>query len=123
MSEEAVGKGGRKTPTRLTPDPFVKGEVKDTSKDPVGGATGGGKISGYGGEGLQGPVPDRPQNPLARLASRQAQLRNKAEARGSEVSGDAVSSRGFEAVDRADGGRRAGSEGGLVSERAYGDGR
>jgi hypothetical protein len=74
-----VGKGGRKTPTRLTPDAFVKGQVKDTSKDPVGGATGGGKSSGVGAEGLQGPVPDRAQNPLARLASRQAELRNKAE--------------------------------------------
>ncbi len=80
VSDTAVGKGGRKTPTRLTPDAFVKGEVKDTSKDPVGGATGGGKMSGYGGEGLQGPVPDRPQNPLAKLAARQTELRNKAEA-------------------------------------------
>lgn len=79
VGDTAVGKGGRKTPTRLTPDAFVKGEVKDTSKDPVGGATGGGKTSGYGGEGLQGPVPDRAQNPLVRLANRQAALRNKAE--------------------------------------------
>jgi hypothetical protein len=79
VSGEAVGKGGRKTPSRLTPDAFVKGRVKDTSKDPVGGATGGGKESGVGGEGLQGPVPERARATLARLADRQASLRNRAE--------------------------------------------
>ena len=57
VGDEAVGKGGRKTPSRLTPDAFVKGQIKDHSKDPVGGATGGGKESGEGGEGLQGPAP------------------------------------------------------------------
>lgn len=79
VGEEAVGKGGRKTPSRLTPDAFVKGQVKDTSKDPQGGATGGGKQSGVGGAGLQGPVPERPEQTLARLAGKQAELRNKAE--------------------------------------------
>jgi hypothetical protein len=80
VSDTAVGKGGRKTPSRLTPDAYVKGQVKDTSKDPVGGATGGGKQSGQGGEGLRGPVPNRPEQELARLATKQAALRNKAEA-------------------------------------------
>jgi hypothetical protein len=79
VGDEAVGKGGRKTPSRLTPDPFMKGQVKDTSKDPVGGATGGGKESGQGGEGLEGPVPNRPDRELERLANKQATLRNKAE--------------------------------------------
>jgi hypothetical protein len=81
VADSAVGKGGRKTPSRLGNDAFVKGEVKDTSKDPVGGATGGGKESGQGGEGLQGPVPkNRDKNKeLQRLAEKQAELRNKAE--------------------------------------------
>jgi hypothetical protein len=79
VGDTAKGKGGRKTPSRLTPDPFVKGQVKDYSKDPTGGASGGGKESGQGGEGLHGPVPNRPHRELARLAERQAQLRNKAE--------------------------------------------
>ncbi|HLN32120.1 MAG TPA: hypothetical protein VK395_30595 [Gemmataceae bacterium] len=79
VSDTAVGKGGRKTPSRLTPDAHVKGQVKDVSKDPVGGATGGGKESGQGGEGLHGPVPNRPERQLQRLADKQAQLRNKAE--------------------------------------------
>jgi hypothetical protein len=79
VADTAVGKGGRKTPSRLTPDPYVKGEVKDVSKDPVGGATGGGKQSGQGGEGLEGPVPPQPQKVLPRLTAKQAELRNKAE--------------------------------------------
>ncbi|MGO9465274.1 MAG: hypothetical protein ACLQVF_14115 [Isosphaeraceae bacterium] len=79
VGDTAVGKGGRKTPSRLTPDPFVKGQVKDYSKDPTGGASGGGKESGQGGEGLHGPVPNRPHRDLGRLAEKQAQLRNKAE--------------------------------------------
>ncbi len=80
VSDTAVGKGGRKTPSRLTPEPFQKGEIKDKSKDPVGGATGGGKQSGQGGQGLQGPVPNRPKDNLQRLTKKQAELRNKAEA-------------------------------------------
>ncbi len=80
VGDEAVGKGGRKTPSRLTPDPYMKGQIKDHSTDPTGGATGGGKESGEGGEGLEGPAPgardDRERN---RLAGKQAALRNKAE--------------------------------------------
>ena len=41
VGDNAVGKGGRNTPTRLDPTPFQQGQVNDTSKDPVGGATGG----------------------------------------------------------------------------------
>jgi hypothetical protein len=80
VGDEAVGKGGRNTPTRLTPDPYVKGQIKDHSKDPTGGATGGGKESGEGGEGLEGPAPGfRGPRDANRLAGKQAELRNKAE--------------------------------------------
>jgi hypothetical protein len=79
VGDSATGKGGRKTPSRLTPEPHMKGQVKDSSKDPTGGATGGGKESGQGGQGLHGPVPDRPERQLERLAGKQAELRNKAE--------------------------------------------
>jgi hypothetical protein len=80
VGDEAVGKGGRKTPSRLTPDPFVKGQIKDHSKQSPGGATGGGKESGKGGEGLEGPQAKNPGPRNAeRLAGRQAALRNKAE--------------------------------------------
>ncbi len=80
VGDEAVGKGGRKTPSRLTPDPYVKGQVKDHSKDPTGGATGGGKESGQGGEGLEGPAPNpRSMADMQRLAGKQSALRNKAE--------------------------------------------
>ncbi len=80
VSDTAVGKGGRKTPTRLSSDAYQKGQVKDVSKDPTGGATGGGKESGAGGEGLEGPVPPQKQRELDRMAQRQADLRNRAEA-------------------------------------------
>ena len=80
VGDEAVGKGGRKTPSRLTPDPYVKGQIKDHSKDSPGGATGGGKESGKGGEGLEGPGRRSPgQRDAERLAAKQATLRNKAE--------------------------------------------
>lgn len=73
------GKGGRRTPTRLTPEAFQKGQVKDTSSTPPGGATGGGKTGGASGEGLEGPVPPDIELKLKGLALKQAQLRNKAE--------------------------------------------
>ncbi|MDR2438368.1 MAG: hypothetical protein LBE12_03210 [Planctomycetaceae bacterium] len=80
VGEEAVGKGGRNTPTRLTPDPYMKGQIKDHSRDAVGGATGGGKEAGETGEGLEGPQArnrgDRERN---RLPGKQADLRNRAE--------------------------------------------
>ncbi len=79
VGEEAVGKGGRKTPSRLTPDPFEAGQIKDSSTDPVGGSTGGGKESGQGGEGLEGPIPPPLKRELGRLAGQQATLRNRAE--------------------------------------------
>jgi|GEM_PF-247803 len=80
VGDEAVGKGGRRTPSRLTPDPNVAGAIKDRDRQAAGGATGGGKESGQGGEGLEGPVPRSPgQRDLQRLAGRQAELRNKAE--------------------------------------------
>ncbi|MDY6914452.1 MAG: hypothetical protein SVT52_08370 [Planctomycetota bacterium] len=79
VEDKAVGKGGRRTPTRLTPEPFSRGQVKDFSKEPPGGATGGGKISGAGAEGLEGPLPPPLARELKRLAGQQAVLVNRAE--------------------------------------------
>ncbi len=79
VEDKAVGKGGRETPTRLGEEPYQKGQVKDTSTEPAGGATGGGKTSGAGGEGLEGPVPPPMQQELDRLAGKQAALVNRAE--------------------------------------------
>jgi len=79
VEDKASGKGGRRTPTRLTPDPFESGVVDDQSQDSGGGATGGGKISGGGGEGLEGPVPPEVKQQMDALAGRQADLRNRAE--------------------------------------------
>jgi len=79
VEEEATGKGGRKTPTRLTPDAWEGKAVKDRSKDPVGGATGGGKLAGGAGEGLRGPLPPAVKQDLGRLSGKQAAIRQKAE--------------------------------------------
>jgi hypothetical protein len=80
VEQEATGKGGRNTPTRLVQSPFEKGTVKDSSKDPQGGATGGGKQSGLGGEGLRGITPDQKPDVQQRLPGKQAELKQKAEA-------------------------------------------
>jgi len=80
VEKEAVGKGGRDTPTRLVQSPFEKGTVKDSSKDPQGGATGGGKQSGLGGEGLRGITPTQKPDVQQRLPGKQAELKQKAEA-------------------------------------------
>jgi hypothetical protein len=79
VTDSAVGKGGRQTPTRLTNEALQPGVVNDTSADPAGGATGGGKISGTGKEGLTGPPPPQIQQKMNALAARQAELRNQAE--------------------------------------------
>ncbi|HYE07250.1 MAG TPA: hypothetical protein VEL07_17180 [Planctomycetota bacterium] len=75
----ADGKGGRETPTRLSPSPFESGSVQDSSKADNGGASGGGKVSGQGGEGLRGPVPAPLAERMKRLAGQQAQLRSQGE--------------------------------------------
>ncbi len=79
VEDKAVGKGGRRTPTRLSPEPFQKGEVNDQSSEPAGGATGGGKLSGAAEEGLEGPVPPPLAREMPRLAGKHAQLLNRAE--------------------------------------------
>ena len=89
VEESADGKGGRRTPTRLSPDPFQAGQVQDSGKQDAGGATGGGKVSGQGEEGLEGPLPPSLQAELDVLRQKQAAIRNQAErvAAGFEVSG------------------------------------
>jgi hypothetical protein len=79
VGASAEGKGGRETPTRMTQDPFSAGQVEDKSQQPAGGATGGGKKGGFGGEGLEGQAPDDQNGITQRLRGQQAQLRNQAE--------------------------------------------
>jgi hypothetical protein len=79
VEESAEGKGGRETPTRLTPSPFEPGSVKDADTSSKGGATGGGKLSGSGAEGLRGPNAPLTSQKLPRLADTQAKIRQQAE--------------------------------------------
>jgi len=78
VEKTASGKGGRETPTRVTPDPYEAGSVKDSSRE-QGGATGGGKKAGAGAEGLRGTPPPPVKEKLDRLAGRQAELISRAE--------------------------------------------
>jgi hypothetical protein len=80
VGDTAEGKEGRETPTRLDPEPFEQGSVKDTAKNDAGGATGGGKLSGYGSEGLRGPAPPPSNQKMPRLAEQQARIRQQAAA-------------------------------------------
>ena len=79
VENQATGKGGRKTPTRLTPDQFLKGQIDDKSKDSAGGSTGGGKVGGSGGDGLEGPPPPDTNAKTGKLAGKQAQILSRAE--------------------------------------------
>jgi hypothetical protein len=79
VGDTATGKGGNETPTRMTPTPFENGSVNDQSKDAGGGATGGGKLAGFGQDGLRGPLPPPAQERLRVLADQQAKLRQQAE--------------------------------------------
>ncbi|MHC4985453.1 MAG: hypothetical protein ACYTFO_04780, partial [Planctomycetota bacterium] len=99
VQEDAVGLGGRRTPTRLTEEPFQAGQVNDSSTEPPGGATGGGKVSGAGGEGLEGPVPPELAEELERLAGQQAILVNRAERLAAQLdAGDLAAIRMLEAI-------------------------
>lgn len=79
VEESAEGKGGRQTPTRKTESPFEAGSVKDSSRDPRGGATGGGKLAGEGETGLRGTPPPPVRAKLDRLKGNQGELRQQAE--------------------------------------------
>jgi len=79
VEKTATGKGGRPTPTRLTDDPWEAGRVEDSSPEMTGGATGGGKQSGSGAEGLLGYLPEELDQRLGRLVGRQLGIINKAQ--------------------------------------------
>jgi len=78
VEKTATGKGGRKTPARLTPDNLEPGGIQDTSKQTPLGPTGGGKVSGWGPEGLRGPMEEYTFK-YDLLAKKQKEIVDKAE--------------------------------------------
>ena len=79
VQSTAEGKDGRQTPSRVTPTPFESGSVDDKSRQDPGGATGGGKLSGFAGQGLRGPAPPPRLDQMQRLAGKQSVIRQSAE--------------------------------------------
>lgn len=79
VEDTTTGKGGRRTPTRLSPEPYQEGRINDQSNDPAGGATGGGKVGGAGEEGLEGAPPPNQQDTNQPLTERTASIRNRTE--------------------------------------------
>ena len=78
VEKTATGKGGRKTPARVTPDNLEPGQIQDTSGETPLGPTGGGKVSGWGPEGLRGQVQDLSFR-YGLMAKKQKKLIEKAE--------------------------------------------
>jgi hypothetical protein len=70
--------GGTPTPTRMTPSPFENGSVKDSTSMNQNGGTGGGKLSGWGEDGLHGDAPP-PTHSKTGVAAQQSQVREEAE--------------------------------------------
>jgi hypothetical protein len=87
VEKEASGKGGRKTPLRLEQSSFEKGTVEDKSKDAQGGASGGGKQSGIGDDGLAGVTPEQDQNISQRLSGNQGELKQRTQVLLKKLSG------------------------------------
>jgi len=79
VGNTAIGKGGNQTPTRMTSTPFENGSVSDQSKDSGGGATGGGKLAGFGQDGLRGPMPPEVRQRVHMLMQEQMKLQQQAE--------------------------------------------
>ncbi|MBN1557072.1 MAG: hypothetical protein JW951_02875 [Lentisphaerae bacterium] len=77
---ESVAKGlrGRRTPTRLTHDPYEQGVVRELQQMATSGATGGGKARGAGQEGLQGDSPPPLYEGLGFMQDWQKRIRQKA---------------------------------------------
>ncbi len=75
----AKGLAGRKTPTRITNDPYEQGVVKELQQMATGGATGGGKARGSGQEGLQGEAPPPLFKDLKYMTDWQKRIRQKAQ--------------------------------------------
>jgi len=89
---------GRATPARLTSEPYEAGVPKAEKQLDPRGATGGGKKTGGGKQGLQGGNPPDFVKDMDRLAQHQAILREKAQRVARELS---YRGRGLGSVQRA----------------------
>jgi hypothetical protein len=79
VSGSDPGAEGTETPSRMNPSPFENGSVNDTSKINQGQGTGGGKLSGWGQDGLHGVPPPPSLDKLPGIADQQSKLRDQTE--------------------------------------------
>src|SRR5947209_7625238 len=71
---------GRKTPARVGAEKYEPGRLKAEGQEDPNGATGGGKKTGAGRQGLQGGTPPEPtERDIGRLSAKQAGMREKME--------------------------------------------
>ena len=110
VGDEAVGKGGRRTPSRLTPDPYRQGpdQGPQPSRPPAAPPAAARKAA-KGAKGSRAPCPKRPgPRDAGRLADRQATLRNQAEGPRPALPGVELPSHRSEEAGRGHGAGRAG---------------
>ena len=74
VEKEFVGKDGRTIPPRLSDERLQKGVVQEKRHKPNMGSTGGGKLGGWGAEGLTDNVPPQLQMELKKLVTKEAQI-------------------------------------------------
>lgn len=79
VEDVAKGLTGRRTPARVTNDPYEQGVVKELQQMATGGATGGGKARGSGQEGLQGHSPPSLFKDMQTMSDWQQRIRGQAE--------------------------------------------
>jgi hypothetical protein len=70
---------GRKTPARVGNEKYEPGKLKAEAQEDPNGATGGGKKTGAGRQGLQGGTPPDVVKDIGRLSAKQAGMREKME--------------------------------------------
>ncbi len=75
VGDTAKALPGRKTPARVGSEKYEPGRLKVEGQEDPNGATGGGKKTGSGRQGLQGGTPPDVANNLDRLSAKQAGMR------------------------------------------------
>jgi hypothetical protein len=77
VGDTAKALAGRKTPARVGNEKYEPGKLKAEGQEDPNGATGGGKKTGSGRQGLQGGTPPDETKDIGRLSAKQAGMREQ----------------------------------------------